>query len=420
MLSPHGKKTDSLGYFYPPNYAFLPKKLRSMNSFELLWSYNLWHEFWHMKNIQECYLGSYIQLLNILSENLVQYGFHLYGKKQFSKGKTCITQALDVVRKIQMLTNASLVANEMSPTFYLVNESLQEVVTKGLRDFIVPTFFKNSRITKDQIAHFAKQEGKNLMTKLKDAKTAKQIANSEHRLAYNLSRKISRKFGDISYVDTISRFSMNIDLFKIDVLSMDANDLADQFSAAPQVLAPDYRVELFSQKGKIFMENLELQRNNEDQKFMKSLFKIMSHSSLPKHVRMDSKNLRKHGEQMQESLELLRTRLKQTDGYVAQTIFLTSTPFGDVFVMCRPFATNEKEIDLVQKIMSNNYASELLFRFCDLSRYSEDLLSALRYVLDYLSSRVKEPDDSYQYVEAVLKRILSKDRLKTVLPSCTQ
>jgi hypothetical protein len=84
--------------------------------------------------------------------------------------------------------------------------------------------------------------------------------------------------------------------------------------------------------------------------------------------------------------------------------------------MCRPLPPNEKDIVTVQETVSNDYASELLFRFCGLSRYSEELFSSLRYMIGYLAPKVKEPDTSYEYIEEVLKHILSKDQLRTILP----
>jgi len=37
-------------------------------------------------------------------------------------------------------------------------------------------------------------------------------------------------------------------------------------------------------------------------------------------------------------------------------------------------------------------------------------------MIGYLAPKVKEPDTSYEYIEEVLKHILSKDQLRTILP----
>lgn len=411
-----GRK-ESLGYFYPPYFGFIPKKVTTLDSYERMWAYNFWHEFWHIRNKAWCYLGSYELILNYIAEDLMKYALRQsVSQKKLSLENRYFKKAVDTANKLWLFHETSKVANEISPTYYLLNGETQEIVATSLYQDIFPTYFKKLKISFPEIKAFVQTQGDKLIKTLKsDDERIKRNVRGEHQEAYYLGKEIYDRTKQITQVDSVALLSMNIDISHSNLIMNTCDTLERLVEKNPARLDADYRLRKIINEWPDSVDREETERDRKDRKFLGNLLKIVSYPGLPVAVRKDHSKMK---ENLDSIVRSEQKRKKHKPILIEQPVLTFPTEAGDLFIT-EPLYKKTKRMEMIQRILSDSYSSELLFKLFGLRRYSDELLLAMRLSLNYLKSKVVNSRYDYCDLENLLKDNLEEKDIKLVFSHLT-
>jgi hypothetical protein len=402
------KSQEPTGYFSPPYFAFIPNKLKSFDSYELNWAYSFWHEFWHVRNKQWCYLGSYELILNYIAEDLLLYAASssLSEKTTLLKNRH-LKKALNIVEKLYLLHQVSTVANELSPTYYLLNERTQSIVASSLHEHILSAYFPKKKFTSQHVAEYVQKHGDILLSKLENESAA--IERPEHIEAFVLGTSIINKWRDVSYIDSIPLLSMNINISYLDLFEKSFKSLRNLIKSLPLLLNPDYRLKKMVKEGALLVSG---NKEKNDALFLSNLLRMATHKNLPTSLRKNRANIKSRLDEVVKSEKAERSSPRRK---IRQPILMFPTEAGDLFIT-EPVYKKTSKLEMVQRMLSTCYASELLLRLSGYFRYRDDLLRAIRFSLCFLKPKVKTPSLIYEHIERLLKNSFDKKIINRIIP----
>ncbi len=361
-----------------------------------------------MRNKQWCYLGSYELILNYIAEDLLLYAASSsISDKTSLQNNRHLKKALDIVEKLYLLHQVSTVANELSPTYYLLNERTQSIVSSSLQEYILSTYFPKKKFTSQHVAEYVQKHGEILLRKLENEPAT--IRRPEHIEAFVLGTSIINKWRDVSYIDSIPLLSMHINISYLDLFEKNFKSLRNLIKSLPLLLNPDYRLKKMVKEGALLVSR---NREKNDALFVSNLLRMATHKDLPASLRKNRADIKSR---LDEVVKSERTERPSPRRKISQPILMFPTEAGDLFIT-EPVYKRTNKMEIVQRMLSICYASELLLRLSSYFRYSNDMLRAIRFSLAFLKQKVKTPSLIYEHIEQILKNSFDKKIINRIIP----
>jgi hypothetical protein len=387
-----------LAMVYPPNYAVIDPSIRNEPDYEVRWSYLFWHELFHAENLHLTNLGVLQNAMEYLSENLVIYGFIQLATKGGKDGEHWLNSGIDMAMKQDILTRISLVANEVSPTYFQVSEHTRDLMTNLIYDNIILNFF-GPDIPKSDLNNFIKEEGDKFISKVASQSVNRYtLINRQHDEAYRWGEVIIRKFNDVSYVHSIPIHAMELDITKIDIIAWNHETLQNKIIADNKNLDPTYRMEKIVNGGisclpQVIQDNAEIAKDCEEY-----IQNLLLSSKIPEDIKKPYESEMKRIRE--KSIEFEKMSLAESFG--RQKIFFEDAGKGTVFFIAPDIIENDRT-EYYQSVLSSSYAYELILRLFGKTRYDNHWMSTIRPVLEELTTKVSTPNLNHVFVEKVVK-----------------
>lgn len=392
---------ESLGYFYPPFYGFIPSELRSVEMFEVPWLYTFWHELRHIEDVSLSNLGIYTSALDSLAEELVIYGVYLIVEGDSSRGEACLKKAREVIIKENILHQTSMVAKELTPTCLQLMSKSQDDVSREISDNLSKRFFPKIKISKSMVKGFVERAGTTVSEAIIQNKSEQFNIRPEHQEAFIVGKNIYELFGDFAHIPMSGLLSMDIDLTDIDLVGIDPGALKHKIYENPELYVPDRRLNALLKRGEGFLEKMKKTTESTAPEILNEYARIFDHPSLPSEMR------EKYTTVIDERAEVSRQKVEAIGNLEevlkSQTVYSSSAERGDIFFLMPIFVEKDMFDEFTQTTLSKSYAYELIIRsLFGMSKYPDKFLSTMRSSLDEFDFDGKS--NYHLFAEKILKK----------------
>lgn len=366
------------GFFYPPHYGFLPREIKSRESFEVPWAWVLQHEFEHEEERHQCLLGTYGAALEDLSDALMSYAFQKFMKNSPEHAQRWARKAGELQRKLNFLERNSIITSEMYPTFKSVNEALRDSLVDSLVREILPRHFKK---------RFDVQAVHEIVCDLSDH--ALDRMDTIHSHAYQVARGIFGGGGRAKAVQEIAVVCRDVYLGPIDVIGLPLDTFQKIVESDSDRFLPDTRLQRLLKRPEKATEMLEKSLASHE-KVIEECLRLGKSECLPEEVRIWYE-------------KAVKSNLEEREKRGTGGLLVLEGPVGDMFLSV-PYQMPESQLlSFAQRSMSMTCGNEYLFNAQGVQRLGQEVLRAMEAFLSDLKDRVENPNYFHEGVSEMIK-----------------
>lgn len=374
--SPIHNTGEKAGLYFPPNYIFLPKWLESY-PLSLRW-YLLWHELRHMEDEKMASRFSFATFpYNDLVQYLIFHFFKTIKEKNLSESVISLKYILDIEMKLALIYGHANFVREAVPTY------LQCINYDAIFEWI-----SNKGIEKSGSLEM-KRLGETINSLLNEGKGSKT-----HVEGFNLAKEYYTQCSKIG--DFLVGMNVALQIEPIDLLNLEFEEVKSLIQENPLKYDANYRCKKLIENPSEFkplaievLESPEAVENPFDM-YKTRTAEVMLNPKLPEGFRKLHKTiLGKLKPQSKKGEDLIETiRLK---GY--------NTPYGTIYF--HTVAMNDSRAKKTfLDTLSLDYVKEQILRYHGFSRFGDDFLKSMEFLLRELPG-----GDSERFYEEIEKII---------------
>lgn len=399
LHSPLYKKCENsgrTGFFFPPDFGFIPSYVRRSKDHTVGWAVSYIHELAHCVDLHRSLLGVQLIALSGTADILLDEALRCMMEGKNNQALSSISVSLDLLSKTILLTSISSVAFECYPTFYSISPRCRHKLATRVVSEVVPHYLssESSKIDEADVTKFADITMRSFLKK--DALMQQQSGKpSVHTMALVLGEKLFNEFQDHDRVEMAVQTCLDVDLTHINWIETDLVEIAKDLSQRPEACSPNIRLKRLAKNPKLvddYVRESQAARANVSS-FVSNLVR---HPALPKRVR-----------------RLYEENVKENTVESSQCIVCIKTTLGDVFFSIPPNVHRESSnaFEPSQHLLSVALGNEALLDVHGYRRLPEDFCAAATAVLAELTKRCKDPN-RYHEIALHVANVISKNTEK--------
>ena len=431
--SPYGtaKKADekrSSGCFLPPNYTFIPARIRQSNEFQIIWAFNYFHELLHMKSSQRSGIGTYLYVLDNFFKELLFLGISYFYEGELKKGEECLIDAFNINEIIDEISVISEACSEILPVYAPLNNNFKDANIDMFYDGIIVSFFGDKSITKEKLSNFWDRVKKYQITQLESDKVGKGITR-QHLAGYNYGKRIIDNYNELGYLQLISDYCLNVDFYyNIDLSNVNVNEFKRGINNTPEKCLPEY---ILNQLLRLDLSGLlkTLEANLGSKQTSENILELYQKMAYYPNFNQETRTKYIHAfNQVKSDMEEYNRRYTEiinnlSTANASTTIsrvkalthhhyYIIHIEAGDLFL---PIGGASSPLKETQKLLSEEYATQLVIQALGYRGFDDDIFQAIEQALNYLTTEVSNPYIFHNNVIALLENQRVKKAINSFL-----